>query len=128
MTMVRRILALAVFVGLLVAGWRFAAVNEASVSIDYLFGRFDDVPLWRVLVASTVLGGVAVGLLAALELGRAGFVARRYRKAIAALESEVHHLRNLPLAVENLSAEGTVEASDADPALAAVGGESGQGA
>ena len=42
----RRLLALVVFVAALVLGWRFADANLEPVSVHYLLGAIDGVPLW----------------------------------------------------------------------------------
>jgi uncharacterized integral membrane protein len=100
---VRRVLVLAVFVALLIACWRFAALNGQSVSVNYLFGELAEVAVWMVILGAFVAGGVVVGVICLLEMARLGLVARRYRKQAAGLESELHQLRNLPLAAEGPS-------------------------
>ena len=98
--MVRRIVMAAVFVGALVGGWRFAGSNSAQVSVSYLAGEFSDVALWMVVLVSFCLGAGSVGFFAMVERARAALLTRRYRKAVAGLEAEVHQLRNLPLREE----------------------------
>ncbi|MEN8181592.1 MAG: lipopolysaccharide assembly protein LapA domain-containing protein [Myxococcota bacterium] len=101
MRVVRRAL-LVVAVGLvLVAGWLFAARNDLSVAIDLLILQVPEVRLWAVLVGSFVLGAAAAGFAALYEVSRLGLLARRYRKTVVRLESEIHQLRNLPLAAED---------------------------
>jgi uncharacterized integral membrane protein len=100
MRAIRRVLVVAVFVGLLVAGWRFAAQHPQPVQIDYLVGRSGDLALWTVLLGAFAAGAALAGALAAWQLARLGMLARRYRKAVARLELELHELRNLPLAPE----------------------------
>ena len=97
----RRVLGVAVFVALLVAGWRFAAGHPQPVQIDYWVGSTGEVALWVALLWAFAAGALAVGALALYQLVRLGLLARRYRKAIAKLEVEVHELRNLPLAPES---------------------------
>jgi uncharacterized integral membrane protein len=97
MRALRRALAIAVFVGLLVAGWRFAANHPYPVRIHYLVGETGELALWVALLGAFAAGGVIVGGLAAFELVRLSMLARRWRKAVARLEAEVHELRNLPL-------------------------------
>ena len=97
----RRVLGLAVFVALLVAGWRFAAENSEVVAIHYLIGQFDGVSVWLALLCAFLAGGVAVGLLGMLGAAKLRLEARRYRKAVKSLEAEVHQLRNLPLTSED---------------------------
>src|SRR5262245_5671034 len=100
MRILRRALALAAFVGLLVAGWRFAADHPDPVRIHYVVGETRELALWVALLGAFVAGGVSVGALAAFQLARLSMLARRWRKAAARLEGEVHELRNLPLAPE----------------------------
>ena len=100
MRAVRRVLAIAAFVGLLVLGWRFAAEHPQPVRIHYGVGETGDVALWVALLGAFGAGAASVGALAAYQLVRVGMLARRYRKAAAKLEVEVHELRNLPLAPE----------------------------
>ena len=47
---------------------------------------------------------VVAALLTFYQMAKLGLVARRYRKAVRGLESEVHQLRNLPLADDEGSA------------------------
>jgi uncharacterized integral membrane protein len=96
----RRVLAIAAFVGLLVAGWRFAAAHPQPVRIHYLVGETGELSLWAALLGAFLAGGALAGGLAGYQLARLGMLARRYRKAVARLEVEVHELRNLPLAPE----------------------------
>jgi uncharacterized integral membrane protein len=99
----RRIIAAGVFVLLLVSGWQFAARNAGLIDVDYLFGRAEGASAWLVLLAAFALGALLIAILSGLELIRARMLARRYRKEIGNLESEVHHLRNLPLSVEEMA-------------------------
>ena len=98
MRALRRALAIAVFVALLVAGWRFAANHPHPVRIHYLVGETGELALWVALLGAFAAGGVIVGVLAAFQLARLSMLARRWRKSAARLEAEVHELRNLPLA------------------------------
>ncbi len=116
MRALRRTLAIAVFVGLLVAGWRFAAHHPDPVRIDYLVGETGELALWVALVGAFAAGGVTVGALAAFQLTRLSMLARRWRKSAARLEAEVHELRNLPLAPAGLE-EGDPEAPLGDAPL-----------
>jgi uncharacterized integral membrane protein len=104
MRALRRALATLAFVGLLVAGWRFAALHPQPVRLHYLLGE-TELALWAALLGAFAAGGVLVGALAALQIARLSMLARRYRKATGRLEAEVHELRNLPLAPE-LPGEG----------------------
>jgi uncharacterized membrane protein YciS (DUF1049 family) len=101
----RRVFFAAVVVALIVVVRLFPDQNQAVVDIDLLLTSVEGVHLWSALVATFAAGAVFVLLLSSLLLVRAGLVGRRYRKAIADLEAEVHHLRNLPLAAGELHDE-----------------------
>jgi uncharacterized integral membrane protein len=112
MVVARRIFVVCVLAAVLIAGWRFASDNSATVTVSYWVGEFRDVALWLALVLAFAAGALLVGLVATYELARAGLVARRYRQAVADLEDELHQLRNLPFAAE--------EAVRSDEAVGAV--------
>jgi len=107
----RRLLALVVFVAALVLGWRFADVNLAPVSVHYLVGAIEGVPLWAALAASFGLGFAVAALGGLYQMARLSLTARRWRKVSQGLEKELHQLRNLPLAAP----------SDAPPARGSAG-------
>jgi uncharacterized integral membrane protein len=96
----RRLLGIAIFVALLVAGWRFAAENSQVVTIHYVVGHFEGVSVWLALLCAFLAGAVVVGLLGMVGAAKLRLEARRYRKAVRDLEAEVHQLRNLPLTAE----------------------------
>jgi uncharacterized integral membrane protein len=121
MRLARRLLGIAVFVALLVGGWRFAAGNSDTLTIHYVFGEFTEVTVWAALFAAFLMGGVCTGAVAAYQVARLGMVTRRYRKAVRGLEAEVHQLRNLPLAAE----ESELEEVSSEPAP--LGGALGRG-
>ena len=98
MRILRRVFWIAVFAGAVFVCVRFPARNATPVAVDYLMGVTPELPLWGVLVAAFVLGAVCAGVVAFLKVARLQLVARRYRNAVHGLESEVHQLRNLPLA------------------------------
>jgi len=100
MGIARRIVWLAIFVAALVGGWKFAGSNSSPVRVDYLFGEFGAVPLWLALVTSASAGVAAAVLGLSARLTRSSLAQRRYRKTVAALESEVHQLRNLPVGLD----------------------------
>lgn len=112
MRSVRRLIAVAIFVAALVLGWRFAAANLEPVSVHYLAGVLEGVPLWAALVGAFAAGGVLVGAGALLPMARLGLTARRWRKVAQGLETELHQLRNLPLASPS---ETTVRGSAGAP-------------
>ena len=115
MGIVRRIVWLGIFVMALVGGWEFAGSNGSLVRVDYVLGQFEAVPLWLALVASAI-GGLLIGSLAlTARLTRASLAQRRYRKTVAALEAEVHQLRNLPVVDQ-----GKLPSADAPQAAPAV--------
>jgi uncharacterized integral membrane protein len=96
MRWLRRLVALALFVAILVGGWQFAHRNADLVFVDYLIGTLD-APRWAVLLGAVALGAAAAGLVAGFQAARLALTARRYRKLAASLEEELHQLRNLPL-------------------------------
>lgn len=100
MVHLRRALALAFVVGVLVAGWSFAAANGGPVTVSYVLGTSQQVPLWRALIVAFVLGAVLATGLCLYQVAKLGLVARRLRKALGRLEAELHELRTLPLAGE----------------------------
>jgi uncharacterized integral membrane protein len=100
----RRLLVVALFAAALVAGWRFAAANEATVSVAYLFGRVEGAPLWAVLLVAFAAGVAATSVVALYQTARLSLTARRWRKVASGLERELHELRNLPLAAKPESA------------------------
>jgi len=108
----RRIVTAVLFVGVLVFGWRFAHENSASVTVSYLAGQYEGVALWLLVLVSFGMGVALTSIFALFGRARAGLIARRYRKTVAALEAEVHQLRNLPLVAE--SAGGAPVESDRD--------------
>ncbi|MDP6980325.1 MAG: lipopolysaccharide assembly protein LapA domain-containing protein [Myxococcota bacterium] len=98
MLMLRRVVLAAIVIALIVVVRLFPDQNDSRVDIDLLLTTIEGASLWLVLVVTFVGGALLAGLLSSLLLIKAGLLRRRYRKAIADLEAEVHHLRNLPLA------------------------------
>lgn len=113
MRWVRRGLVLALLVGVMIVGWRFAAENQQPVRVHYVFGELSEQPLWRVLLGTFGAGAALVGAFALFSSARNGLVNRRYRKALGGLEAEVHQLRNLPLAPESDARDGPAAAGPA---------------
>ena len=112
MQIVRRLLMLAVFVGILVLGWRFASSNATPVPVNYVVGELPNVPLWAVILGSFGAGALVAGLFSLFELTKQGLVARRYRKTAEGLESEIHQMRNLPLVANDEPAPGSESPSE----------------
>ncbi len=98
MRLTRRLLAIVVFAGLLVAGWQFAASNAQPVPVHYPGGEFAGRALWVVLLVAFGSGAVLAALVAVVRGARIRLVSRRYRKLVESLQAEVHQLRSLPLA------------------------------
>ena len=97
MRLMRRLLAIVVFVGLLIAGWQFAGSNAAPVSVYYPGGEFAARALWVVLLVAFGSGVVLAALVAAVRGAQLRLVSRRYRKLTDSLQAEIHQLRSLPL-------------------------------
>ena len=98
MRMLRRVLVLSVFAGLFAATWRFVSGNGAPTDLDLVLLQLHQVPLWSALLGAFALGASCAGASLFYELAKRSLAARRYRKELAGLESEIHQLRNLPLA------------------------------
>ena len=97
MRVVKRLLGIAVFGGVMVLGWRFAAQNSSAVTVDVIVTQFADVSLWLMIVIAFGAGAAVASLAGMYKVARQGMTVRRYRKTVRSLESEVHQLRNLPL-------------------------------
>ena len=97
MRTLRRLLVVGVFAALFYATWQFVRGNAQEVSLELVLLRLS-LPLWAALLAAFALGALSAGASLAYELAKKSFAARRYRKEMAGLESEIHQLRNLPLA------------------------------
>jgi len=97
MRTLRRLLVVGVFAALFYAAWVFVGGNAQDVSIELVFLRVS-LPLWVALLGAFLLGALSAGASLVYELMKKSYAARRYRKEMAGLESEIHQLRNLPLA------------------------------
>lgn len=117
MRFVRRLIGLALFVAVLVGGWRFATENSSPVSVSYLVGELGAVPLWAALLVAFGAGMAFTGVVALLQLARVGMVSRRYRKTAHGLEAEVHQLRNLPLSADTAVEPGPAASAPGAGAL-----------
>lgn len=98
MRMLRRLLALALFAGLFWTAWMFTHGNTLELEIDLIVWRTPPVAVWVALLVAFGAGAGLSALALALPLARGSLVKRRYRKEADGLASEVHQLRNLPLA------------------------------
>ncbi len=105
MQLARRLLWLALIVAILVFGWQLAARNSTVVDLDYMLGRLSGVALWLVVLVAFAAGAGAATLIASYRMLKLGLLTRRYRKTVTGLEAEVHQLRNLPLASDDLGQE-----------------------
>jgi hypothetical protein len=119
----RRILQIGVLVALLIGGWMFAAENGQPVQVSYVLGQTGELRLWQALLVAFAVGALGVGAFTLLASLRHGMVQRRYRKLVGGLESELHQLRNLPLAPESEAPGGRALRPGAPP-----GGAGGRGA
>jgi uncharacterized integral membrane protein len=91
------LLTIAVFVGFLYVGWKFAASNDQLVPVHYPGGQFAERALWVVLLVAFGSGVALASLVAVVRGARIRLVSRRYRKLVDSLQAEVHQLRSLPL-------------------------------
>ena len=120
---IRRLVPTVVGAGLLYLAWRLINANAEGVKVDFLLGRVDLV-LWQALGTSFLLGATMVGLYAIYQMARGGLVSRHYRKQLSNLETEVHQLRNLPLAPQEASTPELIDLDfreDGDPVLGGAG-------
>jgi uncharacterized integral membrane protein len=115
MRLVLRLFWLALFLGVLVLGWKFAAANAAPVPISYVFGELAPVPAWLALLAAFAVGAAAAGLIGLYQVAKLRLLTRRFRKTVRGLESEVHQLRTLPLSGEEPPIAGVGESLEAAP-------------
>ena len=91
--------------------WYLASLNAVPVGeINLYFARFAEVPLWRALVGSLVIGAALAAVILSWPLLRLKLSLRRTEKRIAQLERELHGLRTLPLTDEDSVATQAREA------------------
>lgn len=122
MVVIRRVLAVALFVGLLVVGWNFAHTNGEPVSVHYLLGKTEARPVWLVVSIAWSAGLAMAGLYLGLALLRDRIELRRLRKAVHGLEQELRDHRNKPVE-EDVPQAGIRPATDSRPSrLGAWGG------
>jgi len=82
--------------------------NQAPATVDWVFGSAQDVPLWRALSASALLGALVAAAILSVPALRLKLRLRRAERRISQLEREVHGLRTLPLdeEIRDASREG----------------------
>ena len=110
---IRRLVPMVVGAGLLYLAWLLITANSDPVKVDFLLGRVE-LAVWEALGVAFVVGAILVGLYAFYQSVRGRLVQRRYRKQLAALETEVHQLRNLPLNPVEAETEAADAALDED--------------
>ncbi len=113
----RRLLVVAAFIGLFWAAWVFTHSNDGELVVDLLGVETRPVPIWLALLTAFGAGMLSIGALLSWQLAKKGLVARRYRKTVIGLESEIHQLRNLPLASEEIHRPPTETDSGGDERL-----------
>jgi hypothetical protein len=112
-----RLLALALFLGALLVGWRFASENAGTVRVHFVIGEVSEIALWKALLVAFAGGAVCAGLGWLRLAVKSGLMRHRYRKILGDLESEIHQLRNLPLAPDPVTpSDVRAGAADASPA------------
>ncbi len=114
MALLRRVTGIALFLSLLVGAVLLRDANDQRIDIDYVFGTVTNVSLWLVLVASFATGAALATLILTTRLARGSLAQRRYRRAVARLEQEVHQLRNLPVA-DGPQLDPAADGSDGGP-------------
>jgi len=119
---IRRVLGVALFVGLLMLGWSFASTNGEPVSVHYVLGKTEPRPVWLVVFLAWSAGLAMAGLYLGFLLLRDRIELRGLRKAVHGLEQELRDHRNKP--VEEDVAEAVVRtATESRPVkLGARGG------
>jgi uncharacterized integral membrane protein len=115
MRLARRLLVVAIFGAVFFLAWRFAMDNSVTVVIKTPVSQDVEVLLWIALLVAFAGGAVLAGLAAAFQVARLGLLGRRYRKTIRRLESEVHQLRNLPLAEDEAALKEPVSGPEVPP-------------
>lgn len=101
MRQLRWILAIASFACVAVAFALFVVGNAQSVRLDLPLLQPVYAPLWLALAGSFFCGALAASAGLLFQLGKKTLAARRFEKRVAGLESEIHQLRNLPLAADD---------------------------
>lgn len=108
-TWLKRLVVVALFLAALYLCIRVPAQNADPVTVDYLLGRIEGVPLWLALLCAFGLGVLASAAVAFYRGVRLRLLARRYRRTTRGLEAEIHELRSLPLADAEPQGDGVGE-------------------
>ena len=124
MKILRRLLAFALLVALGWVFYQFAKANAGIVVVDLIYAQLPEAPQWLVLIASFGLGAALATLLLLYRMARQGLVTRRYRKTVRGLESEIHQLRNLPLAEGGGAGTGALSATASEVERGSAAGPS----
>ncbi len=122
MTVIRRLLSVGLFVALLASGWSFAAGNDQTVAVDYLFGTTEALPVWLVVGGAWTLGVGLSGVYLGLALLKDRVEIRRLHRAIRGLEGELRDFRNKP--IHDALAADTMVDTATDDALPPVASSS----
>jgi uncharacterized integral membrane protein len=97
MKMLRRLLTLALMAGAFVVAYQFGK-NAEPVTVRLFEWSTPAAPAWLVIAVAFGAGVLLASGLWLFQVIRLSLLGRRYRKELAALEGELHKLRNLPLA------------------------------
>ena len=97
MTLLRKILIVAVLVLLVCVAALFAYNNPEPVTLDIGLARFDNISLTLVLACAFAVGWLFGLASAAFALMRTAAEKRRLRRALRNVETEVASLRSLPM-------------------------------
>jgi uncharacterized integral membrane protein len=85
----------------------FAFENTEPVTLRYLFTwQTQPIPLFLVIMAAVGVGGVVAGLFGLAAYLRGRRIIREQRRTIAALQTELHTLRTLPVDAPSGGAAG----------------------
>lgn len=118
MKMLRRLVSFLLMGGAFVVAYQFGK-NVDPVAVRLFGWTTPSAPLWVALALAFAGGVVLASALWLFQVMRLSLLGRRYRKELAALEGELHRLRNLPL---QPGAETALMAPvAADPAAASHG-------
>ena len=101
---IRRLVPMVVGAGLLYLAYLLTGANATEITVDFLLGQVV-LTTWQALGLSFFAGAGLVALYALYQMARGGLLRRRYERELAGLETEVHQLRNLPLAPEESARE-----------------------